>query len=253
MVRDSCFLSLLLLLLLLQLTSSSLGLPYWHWSKYLAEDPTQSDPESWPLFDGSETSISGNGTQTGPQCSCIQTGPLANWTINFGPTTNGWGCSRNPRGDGYGYNPRCIERAFSVSDLAQLQYSDVVKTVDEGATANDFASLLELIAPSTHNAPHLFMGGTQIEVPFSSQDPWFFFHHGMVEFVFAVWQSVDYDTRTTTLPDPEIFNDIRANGWSLPVPNPTLDSEIYLSTVFENITVRDAMWTNRNSYCYRYE
>lgn len=71
--------------------------------------------------------------------------------------------------------------------------------------------------------------------------------------MFAVWQSVDYDTRTTTLPDPEIFNAIRANGWSLPVPNPTLDSEIYLSSVFENITVRDAMWTNRNSYCYRYE
>ncbi|KAF2161906.1 hypothetical protein M409DRAFT_69436 [Zasmidium cellare ATCC 36951] len=193
------------------------GLPYWHWSKYLDQDIN-----TWPLFDGSETSISGNGTQTGPQCACVGSGPLANWTINLGPQGEGtWGCKRNPQSD--------------------------------GRDANAFARLLELESPGTHNAPHLFMGGTQIDVTFSSQDPWFFFHHAMVDFVWTVWQSVDFDARTTTLPEPSIFDEMRSQGWGLPTPRVSLDSQIYLSPVFNNITVREAMWTTRNLYCYRYE
>ena len=83
---------------------------------------------------------------------------------------------------------------------------------DREPDANAFASLLELQAPSVHNAPHLFMGGTQIDVTFSAQDPWFFFHHAMVDFLFAVWQSVDLDKRITTLPDARIFDEMRAQG-----------------------------------------
>lgn len=95
------------------------------------------------------------------------------------------------------------------------------------------------------------MGGTQIEVTYSSQDPWFFFHHSMVEYVFDIWQSLDYDVRTTSLSDPAIFAEAR-QGWSA-TPNPNLDSEIFLSPVFKNVTIRDAMWPNRNGYCWRYE
>lgn len=95
------------------------------------------------------------------------------------------------------------------------------------------------------------MGGTQIEVTFSSQDPWFFFHHMMVEYIFDVWQSLDYETRTQKLPDAGIFAEART-GWGA-TPDPTLDSEIYLSEVFENVTVREAMWPSRGKNCWRYE
>lgn len=96
------------------------------------------------------------------------------------------------------------------------------------------------------------MGGTQIEVTFSSQDPWFFFHHMMVEYIFDVWQSLDFKTRTTTLADSSIFAESRAQGWSA-TPEVSLDSEVYLSDVFGNVTVREAMWPTRGNYCWRYE
>ena len=78
--------------------------------------------------------------------------------------------------------------------------------------ANKFAQLIELESPSVHNAPHLFMGGTQIDVTFSSQDPWFFFHHCMVDFLFSIWQSLDWNARTTSVPDSHIFDQIRSQG-----------------------------------------
>lgn len=104
---------------------TALGHPYWHWSKYLG-----TDPNSWPMFDNSETSISGNGTQTGAECACVNEGPFKDWQITLGPSPNGWGCSRNPRDDGFGYNPRCIERTFNTDMLDNLKYSDVVYTIE---------------------------------------------------------------------------------------------------------------------------
>ncbi|CZT20790.1 uncharacterized protein RCC_06648 [Ramularia collo-cygni] len=224
------------------------GHPYWHWSRYL-----DTDPNSWPMFDNSPTSISGNGTQTGEACACVMEGPLKDWKVTLGPSPNGWGCKRNPREDGFGYNPRCIERTFNVDMLEHLRFEDVVKTI-EAEDPNTFSRLLELESPSVHNYPHIFMGGTQIEVTFSSQDPWFFFHHMMVEYIFDIWQSLDYDVRTTTLPDPEIFDSARRRdqGWSA-TPRPNLDSEVFLSEAFENVTVREAMWPTRGKYCWRYE
>ncbi|KXS97835.1 hypothetical protein AC579_8562 [Pseudocercospora musae] len=226
------------------------GLPYWHWSKYLDQDVN-----TWPLFDGSETSISGNGTQTGPECACVANGPMASWTINLGPQgQDTWGCKRNPRADGLGYNPACIERTFNTRYLNSLRWDEVVYTIDEAHDANRFAQLIELESPSVHNAPHLFIGGTQLDVTFSSQDPWFFFHHCMVDFLFSVWQSLDWNVRTTSLPGSHIFDQIRSQGgWSLPTPEVDLKSIIHLSPVFANITVEQAMWPTKNYYCYRYE
>ncbi|KAK4498915.1 hypothetical protein PRZ48_009425 [Zasmidium cellare] len=114
------------------------GLPYWHWSKYLDQDIN-----TWPLFDGSETSISGNGTQTGPQCACVDSGPFANWTINLGPQGEGtWGCKRNPQSDGRGYNPSCIERTFNLDYLNNVKYSDIVYTIDQ-ASGQSISQLVE--------------------------------------------------------------------------------------------------------------
>jgi tyrosinase len=137
--------------------------------------------------------------------------------------------------------------------LESLKYSDVVYTIENGTTVDRFAQLIELEHPSVHNFPHIFMGGTQIDVTFSSQDPWFFFHHCMLDYVFAVWQSRDWNGRTSALPSPQLFDEIRKNGWSMPTPNPNLDSTLHLAPVFENITAGEAMWPNRNGYCYRYE
>lgn len=68
-----------------------------------------------------------------------------------------------------------------------------------------------------------------------------------------MWQSFDYDVRTTTLADPAIFDKIRESpGWG-PTPRVNLDTELYLSSIFDNVTIRDVMWPNRGKYCWRYE
>lgn len=119
---------------------------------------------------------------------------------------------------------------------------------------NTFANVLELDAPAVHNTPHLFVGGLQIEVTFASQDPWFFQHHTMVEFVFSMWQSIDFDVRTSSLANIAVFEEARKERRFTPIQRqPTLGSTLYLSDIFANVTVRDAMWPNRGEHCWRYE
>ena len=86
------------------------------------------------LFDGSATSLSGNGhvVQTaadGGECSCVTSGPLSNWTVNLGPKYTAASCKDNPQADGLGYNPRCLEREFAEQYMENITYSHVVDFV----------------------------------------------------------------------------------------------------------------------------
>lgn len=57
---------------------------------------------------------------------------MANWTINLGPQgQDTWGCKRNPREDGLGYNPACIERTFNTGYLNSVRWDKVVYTIDQ--------------------------------------------------------------------------------------------------------------------------
>ena len=81
--------------------------PYWEWGLDCG------NINKSPLWDGSKTSLGGNGealknnrpaiggAKAGSGGGCLKTGPFANMTVNIGPLT-----SRNP----LAYNPRCIKR-----------------------------------------------------------------------------------------------------------------------------------------------
>jgi tyrosinase len=110
--------------------------PYWDWARYVDY------PNTSPLYDGSVTSISGNGkyipdrngtlqpfpipvanppsiyTPLGTGGGYIQEGPFVNWTMHLGPVVqmyvrNGQHVNPNPQADGLGYNPRPIIRDFN--------------------------------------------------------------------------------------------------------------------------------------------
>lgn len=121
--------------------------PYWDWSKW-----ADLAPESNPLWDGSNTSISGNGvyvphgtinvtlpgggllfeTPPGTGGGCIYNGPFANWSVNLGPVSglDGFGGPPNPRPDGLGYNPHCIYRDFDAGLLrSQNSYRNVTQLI----------------------------------------------------------------------------------------------------------------------------
>ena len=99
--------------------------PYWDWPKYA------SGPQNSPLFDGSDTSLGGNGAYTphpgpvivpppgigggnislpaGLGSGVVTTGPFGNMTVNLGPVGGLNGTEAGPDG-GLGYNPRKLKR-----------------------------------------------------------------------------------------------------------------------------------------------
>ncbi|KAL8770190.1 MAG: hypothetical protein Q9209_004032 [Squamulea sp. 1 TL-2023] len=112
--------------------------PYWDWARWL--------DKSNPLYDGSATSLSGNGkyipdrngtlqafpipvlnppalyTSPGTGGGYIYQGPLVNWMMHLGPyynqtVHNGIHVNPNPGPEGLGYNPRHIIRDFNNSLL----------------------------------------------------------------------------------------------------------------------------------------
>ena len=84
-------------------------IPYWEWGLDCAS------VDASPVFDGSATSLGGNGAyvadapnpaaplgaKKGSGGGCVRSGPFANYTVHLGPTT---------AADPLAYNPRCFKR-----------------------------------------------------------------------------------------------------------------------------------------------
>ena len=146
--------------------------PYWEWSAF-ASNPTAS-----PVFDGSDTSMSGNGekvphdaysyiiphspniTLTFPPQDgggCLIDGPFANFTVGVGPL-----CSPvSPPGlvgsnTGLEYNPQCLTRDLGPFFSDMLDWDTVTATLDMPTKFLDFQRALEY---SAHAAGHATVGG----------------------------------------------------------------------------------------------
>ena len=175
--------------------------PYWDWSKRIDLPFSEN-----PLFDGTDTSFGGDGPKpsSNDTLNCITTGPFKNWTANLGPTPLGRfqilpQPQPNPRSDGLGYNPRCIERAFNTTELSTfMQYQHIANAITRSRSASDFLLAVEYNNGSAgaHGHPHRFTGGTMRDVAVSPSDPIFYMHHAMLDRMWAIWQGQDLETRT---------------------------------------------------------
>jgi tyrosinase len=118
--------------------------PYWDWSKTATSGLAKS-----PIFDGSETSMSGDGeyipgrgnvviggnglpeilVPAGSGGGCVKTGPFKDMKVNLGPValqlTDGTTVSN---GDGLSYNPRCLKR--DLTDYANDRWATAPQVVD---------------------------------------------------------------------------------------------------------------------------
>ncbi|KAK8050388.1 hypothetical protein PG994_012118 [Apiospora phragmitis] len=96
--------------------------PYWNWFSY------QSNPTESPVFDGSDTSMSGDGAfvahngsvggagaislPSGNGGGCITSGPFKDMKVNLGPVSPTMaGETKVP--DRFAWNPRCLKRDLS--------------------------------------------------------------------------------------------------------------------------------------------
>jgi len=171
-------------------------LPYWNWPA------SAGGLETYPVFDGSDTSLSGNGAYianksdivlslsgypdirlpAGTGGGCVTSGPFVNYTVNLGPASlplpgGTTLAAKNP----FDYNPRCLKRDLtteiirtfvnisSVADLI-LKYDDIwdFETVMQGTLGSGSIGV--------HGGGHYAMGGDPgRDFYVSPGDPAFFF------------------------------------------------------------------------------
>ncbi|KAG9233577.1 hypothetical protein BJ875DRAFT_543653 [Amylocarpus encephaloides] len=183
--------------------------PYWNWGKY--PDPTIS-----PIFDGSEHSMGGNGESVkhsgyplgmvgiqvpaGNGGGCVNTGPFANTTVNLGPIApsidRALNVPRNPRSDGYGYNPRCLRRDVNKYFTSQyIRPVDIAKHITSSKDITAFQDTLQTdtrAAFSMHTGGHYSIWGDPGGDFFVSPgEPTFWLHHGQVDRHWWMWQNQD--------------------------------------------------------------
>ncbi|KAK0653154.1 hypothetical protein B0T16DRAFT_407505 [Cercophora newfieldiana] len=191
--------------------------PYWNWGKW-AYDPINS-----PLFDGSDTSLSGNGvyaphgcTSTGVGCvepgnggGCVDSGPFKDMVVNLGPAGSGFVADPpipDPVGGLFGHNPRCLRRDISVEtssrwtnddetyDLLANYGANIVQFQDrmQGDFANGYYGV--------HTGGHYTLNGDPSSDFFVSPgDPAFWLHHGQIDRVWWMWQNQQPETRTSAI------------------------------------------------------
>jgi tyrosinase len=139
--------------------------PYWDWAK-TAHDGLLSSP----IFDGSETSMSGNGADvygpnetqiilgasqglppiylpTGNGGGCVKSGPFAKMSVNLGPfalDVPGGISVGPPSGNPLDYNPRCLKR--DLVDEINQQYanaSSVLSLILKSKNIYDFQMTMQ--------------------------------------------------------------------------------------------------------------
>ncbi|KAF2786397.1 Di-copper centre-containing protein [Melanomma pulvis-pyrius CBS 109.77] len=242
--------------------------PYYNWARW-ADNPVKS-----PMFDGSDTSMSGDGAYVagrnntcipspdacgislppGNGGGCIKSGPFKDWKVNLGPVAPVLAdYTPNPEFTGLGYNPRCLRRDISSAasqgwtqdeDVADLikNYKDFTSfsTRMQGDFANGFLGV--------HTAGHFTIGGDPGGDLFASPgDPAFYLHHAMIDRTWWTWQNLDLKTRQYAIGATITVNN------SPPSRNATLDDTIDAGYVgAPTITIRDASHTLAGPFCYIY-
>lgn len=186
--------------------------PYWDWS-------STDTIAAHPLFDGSDTSISGNGEaidhnsyvliptptvtnvtiQSGTGGGCLTSGPFANLTVHLGP-------HGAPVSDGLTYNSRCLTRDFRDWILQEYLSYDNVTAVMLQDNLQGYTDLIEA-GNGLHNNGHTATGGFQDDLWASAQDPSFVFHHAQIDRVWSLWQALNQTVRTQEVSDTLTIKD----------------------------------------------
>ncbi|KAG9499529.1 hypothetical protein J7337_007985 [Fusarium musae] len=179
--------------------------PYWNWFE-------TGDYATNPLFDGSETSMSGDGEffkhngsvsgqgaiylPSGNGGGCIKKGPFAGATANLGPPSpgmDGMEATATP----LEYNPRCLRRDLgryaidkwmTLPNLYNVTLGDASHSIQ--VMQDEFQGRFPDLFLGLHGAGHFAIGGDSSDLYSSSNEPIFFLHHAMVDRVYWIWQAL---------------------------------------------------------------
>lgn len=244
--------------------------PYWDWSS------TNTIAEH-PLFDGTATSMSGNGAPTnhtsiiylptpdvinstlssGSGGGCLTSGPFVNFTVTLGP-------HGAPLSDGLQFNERCLTRDFRDWYLQEYLSYDNVTTAMVQPDLQSYSNVVGSTYGGLHDSGHQGIGGLQDDLWASSQDPYFFFHHAQIDRVWSLWQGLDQEVRTKQVSDTltirncEFVSKIAELKPSLifcvvpPSANGTLETVVDMGFLADAKTIGDLSSTIDGPFCYVY-
>lgn len=245
--------------------------PYWEWGLDV------NNPAASPVFDGSDTSLGGNGKffphpgmiltealnpaaliplPPGTGGGCVETGPFANFTVNIGPIAVAQYGNSTAVGvpDPFSTaHARCLKRDLNAGVAKRwTTFLNTTKVILQNPNVELFQAHLQADPRyvhgelGVHGGGHFIIGGDPGSDPFISPgDPAFYLHHGQVDRVWWIWQMLDYPNRKTVF-GSEVFMDL------FPSPNVTLSTVIDIQPLAPPVTVGDLMSTTSGPFCYIY-
>ncbi|KAF4479152.1 Tyrosinase-like protein orsC [Colletotrichum fructicola Nara gc5] len=233
--------------------------PYEHWPYY------SSDPLNSPVFNGNDSSMSGDGAKvahdgipfgniTIPPANgggCLLGGPFKDFEVHLGPVASRLkDVPPNPRKDGLGYNPRCLRRDINPESSKFTSETYTYDLITKNKDIYSFQTLMQgdmqRSNPGVHGGGHTTIGGDPGGDIFNSPaDPAFWLHHAMIDRTWWIWQLQDPDSRLTAVSGTTNIKDPTA-------PNGTLTDDIDLSVNAAKMKLGDLLDTMNGPFCYVY-
>ncbi|GAP87774.1 putative FAD binding domain-containing protein [Rosellinia necatrix] len=197
--------------------------PYWNWLD------SREDPSKSPIFDGTDTSFSGDGAfaahngsvngngnvfiPSGKGGGCVTSGPFVDYVINLGPVSPIQD-KMVPAPVFLGFNPHCLSRDLSAfTAMNWLTLGNILNITVGAASRSVLLFQNELQGRFTdgflglHTAGHGVMGGAAGDIFGSPVDPVFFLHHAMVDRTYWLWQALHPFMAKTIAGTITLFNE----------------------------------------------
>ncbi|KAI0123787.1 hypothetical protein BJ170DRAFT_713049 [Xylariales sp. AK1849] len=238
-------------------------LPYWDIPRF-SENQTVSK-----VWDGSATSLGGNGAYGDPQPrevilpglavnftlptpagtggGCITDGPFRHLQLNLGPVAKEVIDYSNKYG--YKANPRCLSRTFDPESSAGVLNWANATTIMQSP---DMATFRQGIENLWHRNAHTFIGLEGAD-PFSpTNDPAFYLLHAQIDHLWAIWQGQDLENRTYAIDGNRTFFGIPLDYAPDVPPSPaTIEDEMNLGLGYKPLT-KEGMPMTVHGRCYMY-
>ncbi|KAH8901803.1 Di-copper centre-containing protein [Coniochaeta sp. PMI_546] len=247
--------------------------PYMNYDRYAA------DPINSPMFNGNASSMGGNGAPTTypgvPQPfrrpydkipsagggGCVTTGPFKDMAVSLGSkSTVVNNVPKNPQADGMGSNPHCLRRdgnKYSAAGAtANYTLSPITEYKDIDSFYNRYLGQLPLKNDphpwGLHNAGHYIIGGDPGGDFYASPgDPAFYFHHGMLDRVWWIWQMQDPDKRINAIPGAGAMGMPGMGGMCRSVQDTIVDLG-WIAPPVPLAKLNDNLGGNDGNFCYYY-